>query len=119
MGREKKNQIIKEITFLDDSWKTLWFLLMFIPVSNLFLDQLTLRTSSWALSPISEQPFVFQFYFVWNMVKKLVLHSNIRSIYIDELNPQKQKKKIEGRKLHDVANTIWWSTTFQCSDRKI
>ena len=66
---------------------------MFIPVSNLFLDQLTPRTSSWTLSPISEQPFVFQFYFVWNMVKKLVLHSNIRSIYIDELNSQKQQKK--------------------------
>ena len=66
---------------------------MFIPVSNLFLDQLTPRTSSWTLSPISEQPFVFQFYFVWNMVKKLVLHSNIRSIYIDELNAQKQQKK--------------------------
>lgn len=48
--------------------------------------QLTPRASSWALSPISKQPFVFKFYFVRNVEKKLVHHPNIRSIYFDELN---------------------------------
>lgn len=74
--------------------------------------QLTPRASSWALSPISKQPFVFKFYFVRNVEKKLVHHPNIRSIYFDELNLKKEKEK----KGDYVAIRIQWSAKFQCSD---